>query len=132
MQAARVAVGATASVLGFKANEPENPSTVLNPSTALNESADLGAAGLKQHEVQLYQANGCALCTDGYKGRIGIYEVLVMNNQLAELMLSDASNSALAAAVSASGMLTLRQAALAKVRQGMISLAEANRITQDA
>ena len=80
--------------------------------------------------VTLYQAQGCALCTDGYKGRIGIYEVLVMDPHISELMLKGGESSALAAAAETAGMLTLRQAALAKVEQGTISLAEANRITQ--
>lgn len=85
---------------------------------------------LNDRELNLYQASGCALCTDGYKGRIGIYEVLPMNDTLAELMLSGADSLTLARAATASGMLTLRQAALAQVQQGIISLAEANRITQ--
>lgn len=85
---------------------------------------------LNDQELNLYQASGCALCTDGYKGRIGIYEVLPMNDTLAELMLSGADSLTLARAATASGMLTLRQAALAQVQQGIISLAEANRITQ--
>lgn len=85
---------------------------------------------LNDQILNLYQASGCALCTDGYKGRIGIYEVLPMNDTLAELMLSGADSLTLARAATASGMLTLRQAALVKVQQGIISLAEANRITQ--
>ncbi|WP_319782395.1 type IV-A pilus assembly ATPase PilB [Oceanisphaera sp. IT1-181] len=91
---------------------------------------ELNDRELNDQALNLYQASGCALCTDGYKGRVGIYEVLPMNDTLAELMLSGADSLTLARAAVASGMLTLRQAALAQVQQGIISLAEANRITQ--
>ncbi|MGO4999422.1 type IV-A pilus assembly ATPase PilB [Oceanisphaera sp. W20_SRM_FM3] len=94
------------------------------------DSAEGKDAKLDKHDITLYRACGCALCTDGYKGRIGIYEVLAMDHHLAGLMLSGADASALAQAAAASGMVTLRQAALAKAQQGVISLAEVNRITQ--
>ncbi|WP_417614298.1 type IV-A pilus assembly ATPase PilB [Oceanisphaera sp.] len=81
------------------------------------------------NEATLYQASGCELCTDGYKGRTGIYEVLPMNNMLAELIVSGADSLTLARTAADSGMISLRQAALNKVRLGIISLAEANRIT---
>lgn len=81
------------------------------------------------HELTLYKPQGCSLCTDGYKGRIGIYEVLPMNEQLASLIISGADAITLAHAAESAGMLTLRQSALTKVKQGIISLAEANRIT---
>lgn len=90
----------------------------------VNHDTELG------QERKIFKAGGCALCTEGYQGRIGIYEVLTMDEGLAELMLKDADSLTLARAAGAAGMLTLRQAALAKVAQGIISLAEANRITQ--
>ncbi|ART82926.1 type IV-A pilus assembly ATPase PilB [Oceanisphaera profunda] len=100
-------------------------------SKGLNgKGQDCHGPELNDRELNLFQASGCVLCTDGYKGRIGIYEVLPMNDTLAELMLSGADSLTLARAATASGMLTLRQAALAQVQQGIISLAEANRITQ--
>ncbi|MBU3824012.1 MAG: type IV-A pilus assembly ATPase PilB [Candidatus Oceanisphaera merdipullorum] len=102
----------------------------FNSSCQELDGANGTDATLNKHDINLYQACGCALCTDGYKGRIGIYEVLAMDQHLAGLMLSGADASALARAAASSGMLTLRQAALAKAQQGVISLAEANRITQ--
>ncbi|MGB5854777.1 MAG: type IV-A pilus assembly ATPase PilB [Oceanisphaera sp.] len=79
----------------------------------------------------LYKAVGCALCTDGYKGRTGIYEVLPMNKALADLIMSGADSLTLARAAENAGMLSLRQAALNKVQLGIISLAEANRVTTE-
>ena len=106
--------------------QPESLSPTQLAALGFNVNADLAS----MQKVSLYQAYGCALCTDGYQGRIGIYEVLTMNHGLVELMLNDGDSLALAQAAESAGMLTLRQAALAKVAQGIISLAEANRITQ--
>ena len=77
----------------------------------------------------LYRAVGCRHCTEGYKGRIGVYEVLPMNNTLANLIMDGANSLTLAQAAEESGMISLRQAALEKARLGIISLAEVNRIT---
>ncbi|MDP5292151.1 type IV-A pilus assembly ATPase PilB [Oceanimonas sp. CHS3-5] len=79
--------------------------------------------------ITLYRAVGCAHCTEGYKGRIGVYEVMAMSERLANLIMEDAGSLALARAAEEEGMVTLRQAALEKARLGIISLAEVNRIT---
>ena len=93
----------------------------------------LSSLGMTQldDKTPLYKAVGCALCTDGYKGRTGIYEVLPMNNTLADLIMSGADSLTLARAAESAGMLSLRQAALNKVQLGIISLAEANRVTTE-
>ena len=77
----------------------------------------------------LYKAVGCKHCTEGYKGRIGVYEVLPMNSSLANLIMDGANSLTLARAAEESGMISLRQAALEKARLGIISLAEVSRIT---
>lgn len=102
----------------------KTPAILSAPELKELELADLHL------ELKLFQAVGCTLCTKGYKGRIGIYEVLPMTNDLVELMLNDADSATLTRAAIQSGMLTLRQAALAKVAQGIISFDEANRIIQ--
>lgn len=79
--------------------------------------------------MTLYRAVGCAHCTEGYKGRIGVYEVMAMSERLAQLIMENAGSLALARAAEEEGMITLRQAALDKARRGIISLAEVNRIT---
>ncbi len=79
--------------------------------------------------MSLYRAVGCSHCTEGYKGRIGVYEVMAMSERLANLIMEDAGSLALARAAEEEGMITLRQAALEKARLGIISLAEVNRIT---
>ncbi|GAA3546677.1 type IV-A pilus assembly ATPase PilB [Zobellella aerophila] len=93
----------------------------------------LRALGFSQAQldkgVSLHKAVGCDQCTDGYKGRIGVYEVMPMTETLANLIMEGASSLALARAAEADGMMTLRRSALEKARQGLISLAEVNRIT---
>ncbi|WMC11076.1 type IV-A pilus assembly ATPase PilB [Oceanimonas pelagia] len=79
--------------------------------------------------ITLYRAVGCPQCTEGYKGRIGVYEVMAMSERLAHLIMEGAGSLALARAAEEEGMVTLRRAALDKARLGIISLAEVNRIT---
>ncbi|WP_298722192.1 type IV-A pilus assembly ATPase PilB [uncultured Oceanisphaera sp.] len=86
-------------------------------------------AGQLSSPPTLYRAVGCKHCTEGYKGRIGIYEVLPMSSTLANLIMEGANSLTLARAAAESGMISLRQAALEKARLGIISLAEVNRIT---
>ncbi|WP_107850779.1 type IV-A pilus assembly ATPase PilB [Oceanimonas marisflavi] len=97
------------------------------PPEQLNQ---LGFTPAQQLEgITLYRAVGCDHCTEGYKGRTGVYEVMAMSERLANLIMEDAGSLALARAAEEEGMITLRQAALEKARQGIISLAEVNRVT---
>lgn len=82
-----------------------------------------------QQELHLYQAVGCAQCNDGYLGRSGIYELLVMDATLATLIMDGADSLTLDKSAKAAGMMGLRQVALEKVRLGITSVAEANRVT---
>jgi type IV pilus assembly protein PilB len=76
----------------------------------------------------LYKAVGCDQCTDGYKGRIGCYEMLVMTESLATLVMSGGSSLDLDKLAIEEGMITLRQSSLLKVIRGATSILEANRI----
>ena len=72
---------------------------------------------------------GCVSCNDtGYAGRIGLYEVLVLNDEIRSLILSKASSGEIEAAAVAAGMHRLRDDALVKVRAGVTSLAEVLRV----
>ena len=72
---------------------------------------------------------GCTRCDHGYKGRTGIYEVVAVTPELQRLILNDASAFDLSAAARASGFVDLRRAGLDKVKQGVTSLREINRVT---
>ena len=79
----------------------------------------------------LYHPKGCDKCTNGYKGRVGIYEVVKVTEQLASMIMEEASSIKIAKAAQAEGFRTLRQSALLKVIEGLTSLEEANRVTKD-
>ena len=73
--------------------------------------------------------DGCPRCDHGYKGRTGIYEVVAITPAMQRLILDDASALELSAAARASGFLDLRRAGLNKVKRGITSLREINRVT---
>ncbi len=71
-----------------------------------------------------YKPVGCDACHQGYKGRIGIYEVMPVSEAIQRLILADGSTAQIAAQARREGMRTLREAGLHKVRQGITSLEE--------
>jgi len=81
--------------------------------------------------LTLYDAVGCQDCTDGYKGRTGIYQVMPMTDEIQEIILAGGNVQQLTDSAKASGVSDLRQSALLKVRNGVTSLAEINRVTKD-
>jgi type IV pilus assembly protein PilB len=81
--------------------------------------------------ITLYEAVGCNDCTGGYKGRTGIYEVMPMTEQIQAIVLQGGNAMQIAEAARASGVNSLRQSALLKVRNGLTSLAEINRVTKE-
>ncbi|MFL3656245.1 MAG: type IV-A pilus assembly ATPase PilB [Halioglobus sp.] len=74
---------------------------------------------------------GCKDCNAGYKGRVGIYEVVKITPSIAKLIMEEGNSLQISAQARAEGFHDLRIAALKKVAQGMTSLEEANRITVD-
>ncbi|MCC8362507.1 type IV-A pilus assembly ATPase PilB [Lysobacter sp. A6] len=89
-------------------------------------SADEIHAGFK-----MYEAVGCPDCTEGYKGRTGIYQVMPMTEEIQDIILSGGNVLQIGEAAQRSGVRDLRQSALMKVRNGVTSLAEINRVTKD-
>ncbi|MEX0606061.1 MAG: type IV-A pilus assembly ATPase PilB [Marinobacter sp.] len=77
----------------------------------------------------LYRPKGCDKCNMGYKGRVGIYEVVKVTEALANMIMEEASSIKIAKQAQAEGFKNLRQSALEKVMQGVTSLEEANRVT---
>ena len=79
----------------------------------------------------LYKPVGCDQCTDGYKGRVGIYQVMTISEDMTRLIMSGANAIDLADQARKEGVDDLRRSALKKIKQGIIGLEEANRITKD-
>ena len=101
---------------------------------SLPENALL-AEGFTQEDIKaginLYEPGGCEDCNDGYKGRVGIYQVMPMAENIQQIILEGGNALQIAAAAQAAGVRDLRQSALMKARQGVTSLAEVNRVTKD-
>jgi type IV pilus assembly protein PilB len=79
----------------------------------------------------IYRATGCEKCINGYSGRVGIYETLVVSPSICAVILNGGSAVEILKAAQKEGFRTLRVSALRKVAAGVISLEEANRITVD-
>jgi type IV pilus assembly protein PilB len=81
--------------------------------------------------ITLYEAGGCPDCNEGYKGRLGIYQVMPMTDEIQKIVLQGGSAIDIAEAAIRSGVNDLRRSALLKARNGVTSLAEINRVTKD-
>jgi len=88
-----------------------------------------GLADCSSSRPNLFQAVGCEHCRAGYRGRVGIYEVVPVTEALSQRIISGNNSLQLARQAREDGFATLRQAALHKVAQGITSLEEANRLT---
>lgn len=81
--------------------------------------------------ITLYEAVGCEECTEGYKGRTGIYQVMPMSEEISVIVLAGGNALQIAEAAQRAGVNDLRQSALVKAAAGTTSLAEINRVTKD-
>ncbi len=97
------------------------------PSHSLLQMGFLTADG-NSKKPAVYEAVGCEHCTDGYKGRVGIFEVLSVTDELAELIMQGGNALQIKALAEEQGFYDLKQSALLKVQQGLISIQEMNRV----
>ena len=81
--------------------------------------------------ITLYEPVGCEECTEGYKGRTGIYQVMPMSEEISVIVLAGGNALQIAEAAQRAGINDLRQSALVKAAAGTTSLAEINRVTKD-
>ncbi len=84
---------------------------------------------ISKSDFKVYKAVGCSQCTDGYKGRVGIYEVLPVTEAIGRIILEGGSAPHIRDQARKDGVWDLRTAGLKKVRDGMTSLEEVNRVT---
>jgi type IV pilus assembly protein PilB len=80
-------------------------------------------------DVEAYGPIGCARCSAGYRGRIGLFSVMVMSERIRELTVRGAPEAEIAKVAREEGMSTLRDDGLAKVRAGVTSIAEIARVS---
>lgn len=97
--------------------------------------AELERAGLTPDDLkgkQLYRAVGCPNCMNtGYAGRVGIHELLVMDEELRSIIMQNAEATALKKASMSKGMVTLREDGFQKAIRGLTTLEEVMMITQE-
>ncbi|MFC4656086.1 MULTISPECIES: type IV-A pilus assembly ATPase PilB [Rheinheimera] len=94
-----------------------------------NEALKQGFEPGQLAELKLFKAVGCDYCTGGYKGRVGIYEVMPISSEIAEQIMQGANSLDIAQLARQQGFASLRQSALKKAANGLTSLAEVNRVT---
>ncbi|HTV54902.1 MAG TPA: pilus assembly protein PilB, partial [Terriglobia bacterium] len=81
-------------------------------------------------EVVMYEGAGCSMCNEtGFHGRTAIGELLALSDPIRELILQRHSTAELRRVARQEGMVTLRESALEKVREGSTTLREINKVT---
>jgi len=97
------------------------------PSSVL---VNLGFTPEEAKTIVCYHGKGCNNCSEtGYKGRLALYEVMLINEEVKKMILDGASTIELREAARKNGMLTLRESGLQKLREGITSLEEVMRVT---
>ncbi len=81
--------------------------------------------------IKLFEPVGCDECTEGYKGRTGLYQVMPMTDEISTIVLAGGNALQIAEAAQLAGVNDLRQSALIKAAAGVTGLAEINRVTKD-
>jgi type II secretory ATPase GspE/PulE/Tfp pilus assembly ATPase PilB-like protein len=80
--------------------------------------------------VTLYRRRGCTRCTKGYRGRTGVHQLMVMDEDIARLVTAGADHQELVAAATAGGMGTLWQDGLGKAALGVTTIEEISRVVR--
>jgi type IV pilus assembly protein PilB len=90
--------------------------------------------GFREDELSsldLYGPVGCDQCAEGYKGRVGIYQVMPVSEAMGRIIMENGNAIQLADQAHSEGIANLRESGLNKVRDGITSLEEINRVTKD-
>ncbi len=92
-------------------------------------------AGFTQADIDagltVYEAGNCDGCNEGYKGRVGIYQVMPMLEDIQKIILQGGNAMQISEVAKAAGINDLRASALLKVKQGLTSLTEIDRVTKE-
>jgi len=99
------------------------------PKTALEEEG-FTAEQIKAKPT-LYKAVGCDACDKGYKGRVGIYQVMPISEEIGRIIMNEGTAIDVADQAKKDGIKDLRESAIIKVISGVTSLEEINRVTKD-
>ncbi len=98
----------------------------LNPEVLV----DIGIPAAEARHMKLYEGKGCDKCSNtGYKGRIALYEVMPMKDELREFILNGASTTDIKREAARIGMMSLRGSGLARLKDGITTVEEVLRVT---
>lgn len=104
-----------------KCKEPYSPTP--------EELFKMKGRGKNSSEMKFYRGKGCPACTDtGYKGRIGVFEVLIVDSQVRDLVTSDGTEEAILKAAAENGMGYMSEDGIEKIHQGITSIDELFRV----
>jgi type IV pilus assembly protein PilB len=93
---------------------------------------DVGVSPDEVKTFPTYKGKGCPICSNtGYKGRLGLYEVMTMKDEIKELILARASTTEIKKEAIRLGMKTLRQSGIQKIRDGVTTIEEVLRTTME-
>ncbi|MBI2453615.1 type II/IV secretion system protein [Candidatus Peregrinibacteria bacterium] len=119
-----------------KAEQPVSPDILSRVQRALKNLHPDEAAGMPPgllQNLKFYAGKGCDICgTSGYMGRVGIYEVMYMNNRLRRLIIDHVSGMEIEKASMESGMVNLEQAGILKALKGETTLDEVYSVAREA
>ncbi|MEW6997699.1 type IV-A pilus assembly ATPase PilB [Colwelliaceae bacterium BS250] len=90
---------------------------------------EFGFEPAEVHDLKIFKPVGCDECTKGYKGRVGIYEVMKVSPTTASIIMEGGNSLDIAKQAQSEGYNNLRQSALLKAKSGVTSLSEVNRVT---
>ena len=79
--------------------------------------------------IKIFGPVGCKLCNEGYKGRLGIFQVLPISDAIERIIMEGGTSVQIADQAEKEGVLDLRKAGLQKVKDGLTGLEEINRVT---
>ncbi|MEF3280691.1 MAG: type IV-A pilus assembly ATPase PilB [Elusimicrobiota bacterium] len=96
----------------------------------LGASKNLIEQNMQNGKLFLYKGKGCEKCSNtGYKGRVGIHEILEITDPIRELIIEKASSNKIKEVAKKMGMITLRESALRKMMNGLTTVEEVMRVT---
>ncbi|HUC20259.1 MAG TPA: ATPase, T2SS/T4P/T4SS family [Candidatus Polarisedimenticolaceae bacterium] len=127
---------------GYEANDAEGAAIVKtlgkvmpkNKSGLGKAQEDLGYENIPiagQSSFELFRGKGCKDCNKGYKGRIGIYEVFAMNEEVEKLLVGKATTSEIQNQAQEDGMISMKQDGYFKALNGLTTLEEVERVASE-
>jgi type IV pilus assembly protein PilB len=91
---------------------------------------DIGYSPEDAEKIKPYKAKGCGACSDtGYKGRVGLFEIMQVTNEIKDLILAKSQPKDIKEVALGNGMISLRKSGLAKIKDGVTSIEEVVRET---